>query len=86
MVGLTAEVLQYAVICRASAPGLNSEETQSWAVAGSVIPRKKAAENRKNIVVMRRIGILLIRQEKSDIVSHPFPQKTREWMGHPHSI
>jgi hypothetical protein len=31
-------------------------------------------------------AILLIRQEKNGIVSHPFPQKTREWMGHPHSI
>jgi transposase len=29
---------------------------------------------------------LLIQQEKSDILSHPFPQKTREWMGHPYSI
>jgi hypothetical protein len=29
---------------------------------------------------------LLIRQENSDIVSHPFPQKTRKWMGHPDSI
>jgi hypothetical protein len=29
---------------------------------------------------------LLIRQEKSEIISHPFPQKTREWMGHTHSI
>ena len=28
-------------------------------------------------------AILLIRQEKSGIVSHPFPQKTPEWMGHP---
>jgi hypothetical protein len=31
-------------------------------------------------------GVLLIWQEKSDIPSHPFPQKTRERMGHPHSI
>jgi hypothetical protein len=29
---------------------------------------------------------LLIRQENSDIVSHPFPQKARKWMGHPDSI
>ena len=27
---------------------------------------------------------LLIRREYSDILSHPFPQKTRKWMGHPH--
>jgi DHA2 family multidrug resistance protein len=31
-------------------------------------------------------GQLLIRQEKSDLPSHPFPQKTQERMGHPHSI
>jgi hypothetical protein len=29
---------------------------------------------------------LLIRQENSGIYSHPFPQKTRKWMGHPDSI
>jgi hypothetical protein len=29
---------------------------------------------------------LLIRQANSDTVSHPFPQKAREWMGHPDSI
>jgi hypothetical protein len=29
---------------------------------------------------------LLIRQENSDIVSHPFPQKARKWMGHLNSI
>jgi hypothetical protein len=29
---------------------------------------------------------LLIRQENWGIVSHPFPQKTRKWMGHPNSI
>jgi hypothetical protein len=33
-----------------------------------------------------RMGTLLVRQNKSDILSHPFPQKTREWMGHPHCI
>jgi hypothetical protein len=29
---------------------------------------------------------LLIRQEKSDILSHSFPRKTRKWIGHPHPI
>jgi hypothetical protein len=29
---------------------------------------------------------LLIRQENRAILSHPFPQETQEWMGHPYSI
>jgi hypothetical protein len=29
---------------------------------------------------------ILIPQEKGDILSHPFPQNAREWMGHPNSI
>jgi hypothetical protein len=32
------------------------------------------------------LTFLSIRQEKSEILSHPFPQKTREWMGQPELI
>jgi predicted transcriptional regulator len=46
----------------------------------SVLATETCRQNRE------LIGRLLIRQENRAIVSHPFPQKTRKWMGHADSI
>jgi hypothetical protein len=43
-------------------------------------------ESTNSMKLLHPVRGLLIRQENSDIVSHPFPQKAREWMGHPDSI
>jgi hypothetical protein len=44
-----------------------------------IAPRAGAADARMS-------QALLIRQDNSGIYSHPFPQKTRKWMGHHDSI
>jgi hypothetical protein len=49
----------------------------------SIIVRRRGKMICKQLSLLQT---LLIRQENSDIVSHPFPQKARKWMGHPDSI
>jgi|GEM_PF-2028883 hypothetical protein len=49
----------------------------------SIIVRRRGKMICKQLSLLQT---LLIRQENSDIVSHPFPQKTRKWMGHLDSI
>jgi hypothetical protein len=43
-------------------------------------------ETTNSVKFLHPVRDLLIRQGNSDIVSHPFPQKARKWMGHPDSI
>ena len=88
----TGDILTLAAGCAAAARGDRGERGRGG--AGGAQHRTGCGRERADGLSWRARGgalslaeeQLLIRQENSEIFSHPFPQKTRKWMGHPNSI